>query len=107
MTLTKVRQMEERADLGWHSRGYLPHFDGIVIPQFVTSRLADSLPWLLSRKGPFWMKEYFDRYIRNDKHFRNVVKYIEENPVKARLCAKPSDWPFSSAWFREHGEDGD
>src|SRR6185436_3961275 len=29
---------------GWHSRGYLPHFDGGEIPQFVTFRLADSMP---------------------------------------------------------------
>ena len=29
---------------GWHSRGYLPHFDGGSIPQTVTFRLADSLP---------------------------------------------------------------
>jgi len=29
---------------GWHSRGYLPHFDGGEIAQTVTFRLADSLP---------------------------------------------------------------
>jgi hypothetical protein len=29
---------------GWHSRGYLPHYDGGEIPQFITFRLADSLP---------------------------------------------------------------
>jgi len=29
---------------GWHSRGYLPHFDGGEIPQFITFRLADSMP---------------------------------------------------------------
>jgi len=29
---------------GWHSRGYLPHFDSQDIVQFVTYRLADSLP---------------------------------------------------------------
>lgn len=29
---------------GWHSRGYLPHFDGGEIPQSVTFRLADSFP---------------------------------------------------------------
>jgi len=50
------------------------------------------------------MEEYFDRYIRNAEHFRRTVTYIENNPVKARLCSKPSDWPFSSAWFREHGD---
>jgi putative DNA methylase len=29
---------------GWHSRGYLQHFDGGEIPQFITFRLADSMP---------------------------------------------------------------
>jgi|SRR6185312_16404614 hypothetical protein len=29
---------------GWHARGYLPHFDSQEIVQFVTYRLADSLP---------------------------------------------------------------
>ena len=29
---------------GWHSRGYLPHFDGGSIPQSITFRLFDSLP---------------------------------------------------------------
>jgi putative DNA methylase len=28
----------------WHSRGYLPHFDGETTTQFVTYRLADTLP---------------------------------------------------------------
>jgi REP element-mobilizing transposase RayT len=29
---------------GWHSRGYLPHFDSAETVQFVTFRLGDSLP---------------------------------------------------------------
>jgi hypothetical protein len=29
---------------GWHARGYLPHFDSPETVQFVTFRLADSLP---------------------------------------------------------------
>jgi|AraplaMF_Cvi_mMS_1032046.scaffolds.fasta_scaffold39674_2 REP element-mobilizing transposase RayT len=29
---------------GWHSRGYLPHFDSQDVVQFVTYRLSDSLP---------------------------------------------------------------
>ena len=29
---------------GWHSRGYLPHFDAGGVFQFVTYRLGDSLP---------------------------------------------------------------
>lgn len=29
---------------GWHQRGYLPHYDAPGVTQFVTIRLADSLP---------------------------------------------------------------
>ncbi len=182
-------------DFGWHDRGYLPHFDAGPLPQFVTFRLADSMPrelldkwraeaktdaefrkriegyldsgygecWLgdprvgkmvedallfhqdskyrlkawvvmpnhghvlltplegvhlpdimhsiksytaneankiLGRSGQFWQIESFDRYIRNLKHFVSTVRYIENNPVKAGLCAKPADWPFSSARIR-------
>jgi len=32
------------AHKGWHSRGYLPHFDSQDVVQFLTFRLADSLP---------------------------------------------------------------
>ena len=32
------------AHKGWHSRNYLPHFDSQDVIQFVTFRLADSLP---------------------------------------------------------------
>jgi putative DNA methylase len=33
-----------RADNGWRSRGYLPHYDGADRTQFITIRLADSVP---------------------------------------------------------------
>jgi REP element-mobilizing transposase RayT len=56
---------------------------------------------LLGRKGRFWFKEYFDRYIRNHHHLVATVKYIEENPVKARLCRNAEDWEFSSAYSRD------
>ncbi len=190
-----------RSKVGWHSRGYLPHFDGGELAQFVTFRLHDALPrsvllrwrdelkheksgdvesimrrrveayldqghgscylrdfalatlvqdallfhdetkyrlsaWsvmpnhvhflctpnkgkslaeimhslksytskeankILGREGRSWQKEYFDRYIRNARHYTKVSAYIENNPVKARLCEKPEEWPFSSAKFR-------
>jgi REP element-mobilizing transposase RayT len=192
-------------EAGWHSRGYLPHFDGLAIPQFITIHLADSIPatvivrwkqefkslkdeqqkillqrrieryldqgygnsylkvpevaamvqnalfkfdgsryrlfrWvvmpnhvhclmtrfeefelsdifhsiksytaheankMLKRHGQFWLEEHFDRYIRNEEHFRRTARYIENNPVKARLCKTPEDWPYSSAWFRKEGQ---
>jgi REP element-mobilizing transposase RayT len=184
-----------RSEYGWHSRGYLPHFDGGGTTQFITFRLFDSLPqtlleqwrrenrddaafrkrieiyldsghgsaWLgderiavvvrnallyhdsekyrltawvvmpnhvhllltplenqtlteilhsiksytahqankiLNRSGIFWQHESFDRYIRNRKHFLNVIEYIENNPVAANLCQTPELYQFSSAFFK-------
>lgn len=182
----------------WHSRGYLPHFDGGQIAQFVTFRLVDSFPetklrqwadelevlslkkaeaerrrrieefldkgmgeqWLsqppvaeiverallffdgqryrlhawvimpnhvhvlltpnvnhglsqilhtwksftakkanklLQKTGAFWQDEYFDRFVRNERHFDAALSYIENNPVKAGLCLDPIEWHYTSA----------
>ena len=66
----------------------------------IKSFTANQANKILGRKGIFWQHEPFDRYIRNRQHFVNVIKYIENNPVKAKLCAKPEDWKFSSAHYR-------
>lgn len=62
---------------------------------------------MLMRRGKFWQQESFDRYIRDRKHFVSVVRYIENNPVKARLCKRPEEWPYSSAWFRANAGSAD
>jgi REP element-mobilizing transposase RayT len=52
----------------------------------------------LGRVGlPFWQDESFDHWIRNPGQFARIQTYIESNPVTARLCARPEDWPWSSA----------
>ena len=175
---------------GWHSRGYLPHFDSPETAQFITFRLFDSLPpeamlklkmmtgtigdadrdafldagagncflrrsevarivedallhfdgeryhpiaWTimpnhvhvliepkadqsvgnivsswkrfsarmanraLGRSGPFWQDDYWDTYIRNERHFESTISYIMNNPVKAGLAQEPADWPWGHA----------
>ena len=49
---------------------------------------------ILGRTGDFWMDEYFDRYIRDEKHLETVVNYIDNNPVKAGLVDEPHKWPW-------------
>ena len=67
----------------------------------IKSFTASKANKVLGRKGPFWMREAFDRYIRDDEHFGRVFRYIENNPVKAGLCEAPAEWEFSSAYERE------
>ena len=52
---------------------------------------------ILGRTGTLWQREYWDRYTRDEAHFRKIQHYIEWNPVKAGLVKLPQEWPFSSA----------
>ncbi|NTV26812.1 MAG: transposase [Chlorobiaceae bacterium] len=49
-------------------------------------------------KQGFWMREYWDRFIRNDQHLHQAIDYIHTNPVKAGLCADAEAWRWSSAY---------
>jgi REP element-mobilizing transposase RayT len=52
---------------------------------------------ILGRDGDFWFREYYDRFIRNERHFANAREYIENNPVKAGLVNEKGQWRWSSA----------
>jgi REP element-mobilizing transposase RayT len=67
-----------------------------------TAHRANSI---LGRSGDFWFREYFDRFIRDDRHFTNAVRYIEMNPVKAGLVGRAEEWRWSSAWWRGRAEE--
>ncbi len=47
--------------------------------------------------SPVWHREYWDRFIRNERHFQQAVEYIRQNPVKAGLVRKAEDWRWSIA----------
>jgi putative transposase len=61
----------------------------------ITSRNANKI---LDRTGKtFWQDESFDHWTRSPAEEQRIRCYIENNPVKAHLAAKPQDWPWSSA----------
>lgn len=117
LRITAIADCLEQTLLKWDGVKYrliswviMPNHGHILISPIIGNRLSDIMHSIksftaheanrvLGRRGPFWAKEYFDRYIRNQKHFANTVKYIEENPVKARLCKLPEDWRYGSAYF--------
>jgi REP-associated tyrosine transposase len=53
---------------------------------------------LLGRTGePFWQKESYDHWVRDQAEFERIRVYIENNPVKAGLVKVPKQYPWSSA----------
>jgi REP element-mobilizing transposase RayT len=53
---------------------------------------------LLARPGrAFWQQESYDHWIRDGRDLTHCCHYTENNPVKAGLCDRAEDWPWSSA----------
>jgi putative transposase len=55
---------------------------------------------LLDRRGVVWEREYWDTRIRDEAQFGRALRYVESNPVKARLATQAHRWPWGSARLR-------
>ncbi len=47
-------------------------------------------------RGHLW-QERFHSFVMDEAYLRATVRYVERNPVVARLCRHPQEWPWSSA----------
>jgi REP element-mobilizing transposase RayT len=52
----------------------------------------------LQRSGSTWQAQYHDHAISNDPQLLAAINYCLENPVRAGLVIRASDWPHS--WSR-------
>jgi putative transposase len=79
------------------------HLHLILTPQEIT--LERSLQLIkggfshrFSSKFPIWQKGFTDHRIRDAEDYRNHLSYLYDNPVRARLCQRPEDYLYSSAY---------
>jgi len=75
-----------------HSKSYVQLHK---IMQMIKGGSAIEANKILGRKGTFWMKDSYDHYIRNEKEWENILEYIINNPVNARLVENWKDWEFT------------
>jgi putative transposase len=47
-----------------------------------------------NRRGPLWECRFGNTPIESDEHMQTVLNYLQDNPVKAKLVEKPSQWPY-------------
>ena len=83
------------------------HVHMLIDPKAPISRITQSVKNYSAREANrkpnrggqrFWQEESYDRWVRSQKEFDNIARYIELNPVKAGLVSNPEDWIYSSAW---------
>jgi len=46
-----------------------------------------------------WQEGYHDWVLRAEQRTEDVIRYVLENPVRARLVERPEDYPFSGSAF--------
>ena len=67
--------------------------------KFTARKIYDSRRSLAEEvTGPVWHREYWDRYIRDQRHLVRTIDYIRLNPVKAGLAGAAESWRWSSAF---------
>lgn len=97
------------------------HWHILVWPR-ADGRLAEFAHWLTSvhahrwnasrgrtGRGSLYQNRYKSKLIHNPQYYWAASIYIELNPVRARLVATPSEWPWSSFLRRatnNHIDDG-
>jgi putative transposase len=54
-------------------------------------------------QGHLYQGRYKSFLCQDDNHFITLVKYVEQNALKAKLVKKAEDWRWSSVWRREKG----
>ena len=72
------------ADTMQRIKGASSYYSNIILKEQTGSKML-----------PFFQKESFDHYVRDEQEWRNIVAYILNNPVKAGLVDDWKDWKFS------------
>src|SRR5205085_2900287 len=73
-----------------------PHTVADVM-QSIKGYSAFEMNKVLGRRGRLWQPSYYDRLIRNEKHLRDTIEYVEWNPVTAGFVESPDAYAYSSA----------
>jgi REP element-mobilizing transposase RayT len=96
----------KRFDLQCHGWSYLPNHSHLL----VTSQLANisqAMHWIGTctaqafnrrheRTGHLYQGRFGSRLVTSERHWVELARYLPLNPVKAKLCDAPQDWPWSS-----------
>jgi putative transposase len=53
--------------------------------------------------GPIYQGRFKSFPIQEDEHLLTVCRYVERNPLRARLVSRAEAWPWSSLYRRLHG----
>jgi REP-associated tyrosine transposase len=82
------------------------HWHALIWPGYplTISRVVQDIKWISARSlnrgrhtsGPFWQHQFWDRFVRHAREFRERLDYMHLNPVRGGLVKRAEEWPWSS-----------
>jgi len=105
-----LTQAVERVPVRLLCYAVMPNHWHLVVWPSESGQLPRFMKWLTGTHARHWNAHrsatgigavYQGRYravpVHDDRHFLTVCRYVERNPIKARLVDHAADWPWSSA----------
>lgn len=94
--------------VGWVGHAYclMPNHFHLVVEtpsptlsaglQWLNGSYAQWFNWRHRKDGHLFQGRFHSVLVETDPHLLELSRYTVQNPVRARLCASPIDWPWSS-----------
>ena len=54
-------------------------------------------------QGRLYQGTYKSFPVQNDKHLIDLIRYVEQNPLRAKIVSHAEDWRWSSLWRKQKG----
>lgn len=83
-----------------HFHFVIQTLQAVDLPQHLTFLKRNYTRWYQRKygwRGPLWRERYRSLPIENEDYLAACGLYVELNPVKAGICERPEDYPYSSA----------
>jgi putative transposase len=67
--------------------------------QRLNGRYAEDFNSKFKRTGHLWGDRFWVRLVEDEEYLAEVCQYVVNNPVRAGLCARAADWPWSHSRY--------
>ncbi len=111
-----LEEAKELIDMRILSYCIMPNHWHLVLYPIKDGDLAQFMKWLTTthtRKwhvahktigsGHLYQGRYKSFLVQEDSYFMQLCRYVERNPLRAKLVERAEDWRWSSLWRREEG----
>jgi putative transposase len=92
----------------WHFVVW-PEADGQLTDFFRRLAHTHAMRWRVSHRTVGYGHLYQGRFksfpVQSDDHLLSVLRYVERNPLSARLVERAQLWRWGSLWSRVHGDE--